>query len=290
VKPAVIAAEAGDFRGAENQGMNAQAAARRLSHDIKAMHSAQTTEKKDLSQLQKQEQAVMDRFTSTPDMGLSQEMALLKQLVSLGQKSATTKDHFDAAIANDRADGRKMLKPAEPALRFKQLNADRKALGLTALKTPPASEQPHKGSKALDVARSHLGKNISYLKYHGSLAGDLDKWPGNNVCCANFVSACLEKAGLIKRSEHNDNVAGLAANLSHDRNWQKVNPSHLKPGDVVAFEVPGEGHYAHTEIFAGYKNGRPTFVGSNNVNADGTQRITEGSAGYHIDAAFRYKG
>ena len=60
--------------------------------------------------------------------------------------------------------------------------------------------------------------------------------------------------------------------------------------DVVAFEVPGEGHYAHTEIFAGYKNGRPTFIGSNNVNADGTQRISEGYAGYAIDAAFRYRG
>ena len=212
-------------------------------------------------------------------------------MFSLGQQQVTTKDSFDAKIAHDRADGRAMLKPAEPGLKFKQLNADRKELGLKALKTPPKSEQPKgKGRKALDVARSDLGKNISYLKYHGNLASDLDKWPANNVCCANFVSACLEKAGLIKPSEHNDNVAGLSHNLSHDKNWEKVNTSKLQPGDVVAFEVPGEGHYAHTEIFAGYKNGRATFIGSNNVNSDGTQRITEGHAGYHIDAAFRYKG
>ncbi len=147
-----------------------------------------------------------------------------------------------------------------------------------------------RGADALAIARSDLGQNISSLKYSGNLASYLDKWPGNNVCCANFVSACLEKAGLIRHSEHNDNVTGLANNLRNDPNWRSVDANHLSPGDVVCFEVPGEGHMAHVEIFAGYKNGQPTFIGSNNVNADGTQRITEGYAGYHIDAAFHYAG
>ena len=270
--------------------MSALTAARRLGNDIRAMHTAQATEKKELASVAKQEQAVIDQFSADPNMGLPQEVALLKRMQALGQQQQSIKDTFDPRIAHDRADGRKMLAPAEPALKFSQLNADREALGLKPLKTPPPSERPNQGRKALDIARSDLGKNISYLKYHGNLAADLDKWPGNNVCCANFVSACLQKAGLIKHSEHSDSVRGLSHNLSNDRNWSKVNTSHLQPGDVVAFEVPGEGHYAHTEIFAGYKNGKPTFIGSNNVNADGTQRISEGYAGYHIDAAFRYKG
>jgi len=147
-----------------------------------------------------------------------------------------------------------------------------------------------KGADALSVARSDLGQNISSLKYNGNIAADLDKWPGNNVCCANFVSACLQKAGLIPAAEHNDNVQGLANNLSRDPNWRQADPGHLSPGDVCCFEVPGEGHMAHVEMFAGYVNGQPTFIGSNNANSDGTQRITEGGAGYHIDAAYHYVG
>jgi LysM repeat protein len=155
---------------------------------------------------------------------------------------------------------------------------------------PTGPSTPGAGGNALAIARSDLGRNISDLKYNGNLAADLDKWPGNNVCCANFVSAVLQKAGQIKPSEHNDNVVGLSNNLANDPNWRRADPSHLSPGDVVCFDVPGEGHFAHVEMFAGYVNGRPTFIGSNNVNSDGSQRITEGGAGYSIDAAYHYVG
>jgi len=141
---------------------------------------------------------------------------------------------------------------------------------------------------AVDIARGVLGRNISDLKYNGPLAANLDKWPGNNVCCANFVSACLEKAGQISHSQHNDSVAGLAANLRNDPQWQSTSLANAKPGDVVAFNVPGEGPMSHVVMFAGFKNGQPTFIGSNNANADGTQRITEGSMGYPIGAVFHY--
>lgn len=155
---------------------------------------------------------------------------------------------------------------------------------------PAGPSTPGKGGDALAIARSDLGRNISDLKYNGNLAQYLDKWPGNNVCCANFVSAVLEKAGQIPHSEHNDNVVGLSNNLANDPNWRRADANNLQPGDVVCFEVPGEGHFAHVEMFAGYVNGRPTFIGSNNVNSDGTQRISEGGAGYHIDAAYHYVG
>jgi LysM repeat protein len=146
------------------------------------------------------------------------------------------------------------------------------------------------GVKAYEIARSVLGQNFSTLKHSGPLAAYLDKWVPNNVGCADFVSACLQKAGEIKAGEHNDNVRGLANNLSRDKHWSKVSLKNAKPGDVVCFDVPGEGHYGHTEIFAGWKNGRPLFIGSNNVNPDGSQRVSEGSVGYGIDAIFHYHG
>ncbi len=270
--------------------MKAQAAVKRLNADIKAMKTAQAQEKTALANLQKKEQAVLDSFSSNPNPTLQEEMTALKQMFALGQQQVTTKSHFDSMVAHDKKDGVAMLNPAMPALTFKQLNTDRKALGLKALAKPPPAMTTGKGAAALKIAEAHLGKNISYLKYHGDLAKYLDKWPGNNVCCANFVSACLQEAGLISKGEHSDNVRGLASHLSNDKRWSKVSSAHMQPGDVVCFDVPGEGHYAHTEIFKGYVNGRPEFIGSNNVNSDGTQRISQGFAGYGIDAVFRYHG
>ena len=50
---------------------------------------------------------------------------------------------------------------------------------------------------------------------------------------------------------------------------------------MVCIDGPG-GSYQHVEIFAGYVNGRPQLIGSNNVNSDGTQSITtdDGSWAY----------
>ncbi len=269
--------------------MKAQTALNRLNHDIKAMHTAQTNEKKALAGIQKQEQAILDSFSSNPNPTLQDEVTALKNMFSLGQKQVNTKQHYDSLIAHDRTDGRKMLKPAEPKLSFKHLNQDRVELGLKKLAKPPPSTS-HKGATALQIAQAHLGKNISYLKYHGDLAKYLDKWPGNKVCCANFVSACLEKGGLIKHSEHNDTVRYLAGHLAQDKNWSKVSSHHMQPGDVVCFAVPGEGHMSHVEIFKGYQNGKPVYIGSNNVNSDGTQRISISHNSYPIDAVYHYHG
>ena len=42
---------------------------------------------------------------------------------------------------------------------------------------------------------------------------------------------------------------------------------------MVCIDGP-EGGYQHVEIFCGWVNGSPLLIGSNNVNADGTQSIT----------------
>ena len=87
-----------------------------------------------------------------------------------------------------------------------------------------------------------------------------------------------------------DAVSYLSSTLSHDKDWSRTSLAHAKPGDVVCFDVPGEGHFAHTVLFAGWKNGSPQFIGSNNVNADGSQRITQESMGYAVDAVYHYHG
>lgn len=146
------------------------------------------------------------------------------------------------------------------------------------------------GSAALDTARSVLGKNIDTLKSSGPLSQYLDKGVNNHVCCANFVSAVLQKNGQLGPGMHDNSVKGLASKLSNSPNWQTTSLANAKPGDVVAFNVPGEGPMSHVEIFAGFKNGQPTFIGSNNVNPDGSQRISEGPANYPIGGVYHYAG
>ena len=164
-----------------------------------------------------------------------------------------------------------------------------KAAPATSVAKPKAAAASS-GSNPASVAAQYLGQNISALKVKSGIAKDLDKWPANTVCCANFVSACLQETGQISASQHNDSVAGLSKMLAKDPKFEKVSLKNAKPGDVVCFNVPGEGVNSHTEIYAGMKNGKPQFIGSNNVNRDGTQRISQGSVSYPINAIYHYVG
>jgi LysM repeat protein len=144
-----------------------------------------------------------------------------------------------------------------------------------------------KGSP-FDIARSHLGKNAGSLKLEGSGVGaDMEDWVPNNVNCANFVSACLEQAGMITNGQHHNAVMGLQANLDRDPNFKRVSLSEAKPGDVVSMKTPGG---QHVVMFAGWKDGKPQFIGSNNVNADGSQKITISSMNYPIMSVHQYRG
>ncbi|HEY0622499.1 phage tail tip lysozyme [Sphingomonas sp.] len=126
-----------------------------------------------------------------------------------------------------------------------------------------------------DVARQYLGRNASDLKTDTS--DDLPMNPNvpNNVCCANFVSGVLIEAGVMDSSLRTDSVAQLNSNV-RNAGWTQVDPSQAKPGDVVIIQGGG---VSHTEIYAG--NGR--MIGSNNANADGSQRITENNLSWALD-------
>lgn len=147
---------------------------------------------------------------------------------------------------------------------------------------------PGGSSRAYDIALSHLGKNAGSLKLENSAVGRaMEDWVGNTVNCASFVSACLEAAGQITHRDYSASVVGLQGNLDRNPNFERVSLQNAKPGDIVSFKTPG-GH--HVVMFAGWKNGQPQYIGSNNVNADGTQRISQGGMNYQLLSVHHYKG
>ena len=131
---------------------------------------------------------------------------------------------------------------------------------------------PVSGNNAAAIAEQFIGRNAGELKFSDELP--MQSWVPNNVNCANFVSACLQKAGLIDAGQASASVDQLANNLKGD-GWQTVSLANASPGDVVLMQRNGQ---SHVVLFAGFENGQPKFIGSNNVNADGSQRISWGGA------------
>ncbi|RSM55239.1 peptidoglycan-binding protein [Amycolatopsis sp. WAC 01376] len=132
----------------------------------------------------------------------------------------------------------------------------------------PAKPIDARGDNPAKIAEQFLGRNAGDLKGSGELPA-MQSWVPNNVNCANFVSGCLEAAGLIDKGQASASVAGLSANLEAD-GWKSVPLSEAKPGDVVISNNGG-----HVVLYAG--DGQ--FIGSNNVNPDGSQKISMGGGG-----------
>lgn len=141
---------------------------------------------------------------------------------------------------------------------------------------------------ALSIARAHLGENAGSLKLSGSEVGRaMEDWVPNNVNCANFVSGVLRSAGQISSGQQSASVYGLMGNLDRDASWSRTSLANAQPGDVVSMRTPGG---QHVVMFAGMENGRPLFIGSNNVNPDGSQRISYSHFNYPILAVHHYNG
>ncbi|MEN1941811.1 LysM peptidoglycan-binding domain-containing protein [Luteimonas sp. MJ246] len=128
------------------------------------------------------------------------------------------------------------------------------------------------GNNAAAIAEQFIGRNAGELKFSDELP--MQSWVPNNVNCANFVSACLQKAGLIDAGQASASVDNLASNLKAD-GWRTTSLANAQPGDVVLMQRNGQ---SHVVLFAGMENGQPKFIGSNNVNSDGSQRISWGGA------------
>lgn len=133
--------------------------------------------------------------------------------------------------------------------------------------TPGAGD----GSVA-DIARSYLGQNASSLKTNSNDNLPMDPNCPSTECCANFVSAVLVQSGELPANLHTDSVAQLKDTLQ-SRGWTAVPASEAKPGDVVIMQGGG---ISHTEIVSG----QGQMIGSNNINADGTQKVSTNSLSY----------
>lgn len=130
-------------------------------------------------------------------------------------------------------------------------------------------------SSAAQIAQKYLGWWAGDLKVSGHLP--MNPNVPNTVNCANFVSAVLQKAGLI--DFHTDLVTG--SNSGHPqalgtllmaRGWTKVPASQARPGDVA---IVNNGH--HTELVHSNNNGKITLIGSNNTNGgSGPQKVSYG--------------
>ena len=142
-------------------------------------------------------------------------------------------------------------------------------------------------SRAIDVARQYLGRNASELKRSSSAVGRvMQDWVPNNKNCANFVSGVLVAAGQLPASRANASVRGLMSNLDRDPNFRRVSLQNARPGDVVSMKTRGG---QHVVLFAGWQNGRPLFLGSNNVNSDGSQRISYRHMNYPVMAVHQHR-
>lgn len=153
-------------------------------------------------------------------------------------------------------------------------------------------------------AAEMIAKYMSNNGYKYSWSGLTTRYndPGSGTsCCATYVSWCLQEAGLIDDSQHNDNVCGDNGDrgfnadsvpgdgvwrvLYDNPKWQKVvvkDESEMRPGDVVIYKT-GK---SHTNIYAG--NGEYWDAGSNGNGAFVGQTMPHSIDGY--TCSYRYIG
>lgn len=128
------------------------------------------------------------------------------------------------------------------------------------------------GGNAADIAKSYLGQNASSLKGNSNDNLPMDANCPSDECCANFVSAVLVQSGELPANLHTDSVAQLKDTLMQ-RGWTAVPASEAQPGDVVIMQGGG---ISHTEMVSGPGQ----MIGSNNINPDGTQKVSYNSLSY----------
>lgn len=136
------------------------------------------------------------------------------------------------------------------------------------------------GGNPAGIAQGVLGQSAAHIMASQSLP--MAQGIPTDVCCANFVSACLQKAGLLPASAHTNGVAELKSTLQN-RGWRTVSRSEAKPGDVCII-----GGSQHVEIVAKNENGTITLIGSNNTEGgSGPQVVSyDGSSGNRGNVQF----
>ncbi|KIQ97404.1 N-acetylmuramidase domain-containing protein [Lysobacter sp. A03] len=131
-------------------------------------------------------------------------------------------------------------------------------------------------SDAAKIAEKYLGWWAGDLKVSGHLP--MDPSVPNTVNCANFVSAVLQKAGLINfhtnlvTGSNSGNPQALGTKLKA-AGWSVVPASQARPGDVAIVNNGG-----HVELVHSNNNGKITLIGSNNTGGgSGPQKVSYGN-------------
>jgi hypothetical protein len=148
-----------------------------------------------------------------------------------------------------------------------------------------ANVGPIGGGNPAGIAQGLVGQWASSLQANQQVP--MDRSTATDVCCANFVSGCLQKAGLLSSSEHTVSAPQLKTTLQK-KGWHLVSRSQAKPGDVC-FKLDGGGTPEHVELVAKNNGGSITLIGSNNTGAnyDGPQKVSyDGGTGNKGDVVF----
>lgn len=127
-------------------------------------------------------------------------------------------------------------------------------------------------AKAVEIARQYMGQRTGGIQ---GLPGFTRNGQDDNNC-AEFVSACLDKAGTYKKQPGDASVATLAQNLQK-QGWKKVSKEQTKPGDVAVFNKS-----QHVELVS--QPGGKELIGSNNkgnVQYVGTDQGNWGNIEYY---------
>lgn len=161
-----------------------------------------------------------------------------------------------------------------------------------------ASPEATPGEQVIALAKSVMGQNAHDLKLANKtkLGDAMQDWVPDTVNCANFVSGLLIATGQMPKSEGHAGVSSLISNLKKDPNFTTTTLDQAKPGDVVAFEYSHKDGTKgqHIVVFEGRDaNGQPKFIGSDNVNKDGTQAVHQSTGvpkGWKPIAVMHYSG
>lgn len=133
-------------------------------------------------------------------------------------------------------------------------------------------------NSAVQWAQKYIGSDSQSIK--GKLP-NFDAAGGVTNNCADFVTACLENAGVLTGLSKLEqvNVKALKSALEK-KGWRKItDKSQVKPGFVYMNSSLG-----HTELVTGASNGKITLTGS---NGSSRQKISEDKySGNQGDAIF----
>ncbi len=129
-------------------------------------------------------------------------------------------------------------------------------------------------SDPLALAEKLEGKSAEELKNSGEIP--MDPSVSNDVCCANFVTAVLQKSGKI--DWHDNTVAGAYKKLQ-SQGWTQVDAAHAKPGAVAVINAhDSTPDNDHIEFVKTNDNGLIKLIGSNNTDGGyGPQVVSTGN-------------